>query len=190
MALSIAHGFFNATNMQWVAAAKPATRPDGTALVTDDRYYDSVDCAWYSYNSTVNSGSWLSEQEFSVDAVFNVGATAEVCQHAADRTHDLYLSRCVALAYFSATHDADNYWAVQTVWSDYDLGAHASSNLTTTVAQSCAVGKYNSFTATLGTFVATNGSPKAGYISVQLVKVGTPSNWNGQATIFYKLVKQ
>lgn len=92
-------------------SSKPTTRPDSTALVTGDRWYDTTNNIWLFWNGTY----WLSEQILSsVVSGNSITVTTTYGAFQPPSGYNAYLVDLQVAAVFVSTQDtSSNYWQIQ-----------------------------------------------------------------------------
>lgn len=140
---------------KWSAAAKPTTRPDGSALVAGDVYYDTGDKFSYFWDATTSK--WLSTHVVKIGDIYQ--STAITATYFAQcpmlNTHDIYITSIDGLWYVVTTNDDTHYWTIEIDW----YGISASGIIGTaysTVSQS--PDAYHKFQHAIDIYVDCTGS--------------------------------
>jgi hypothetical protein len=102
----------------WTAASKPTTRPDSTALVFGDRYYDTVLRMWWFWTDLATD-AWVSDQVFTAMAklqnaiVPGAADGAQECPGVPMVNYDIFVLDLVGHTFTYGNNDADHHFLVQ-----------------------------------------------------------------------------
>lgn len=88
-------------------STKPTTRPDGTALQSGDRWWDTSDQLWFFWNGAY----WLTEQIFHATSLCYASITQGWVHLAMHPGYNLFLIDFTVGGIFNAPQDASNYWS-------------------------------------------------------------------------------
>lgn len=170
----------------WQASSKPTTRPNGTALVTGDRYLDTSDRLTWFWNGAY----WLSEEIFLVRTSFAGGATITGGwgHHQINQSYNLFLLDFGYGGQLASPQDGSNYWDIR-IERGNSAAAHtvlATINTASPVI-SAATGVSLSSSLNLHLDVSALGSL---YIRGAVYKTLSPGNLTqGVITTRYRLAK-
>lgn len=124
---------FSSGVFQFRQSAKPTTRPDGSALVSGDRWYSTDDNLWFFWNGTY----WLSEVLFRATAPSSNVGLLPVDKNGLD----IYIERFEVAGQTGATNSGSQYAVYtlerrpETTGSDVSIGAVDTRNYVNTLSR-------------------------------------------------------